>query len=459
MVASESVELAERAETLARLQEALQAGNLREAKELAGLVRPPEVLEIWEELSAEEHFILLEVLPPQEATEVLSNLELEDQVELLRTIPPLRAAELLARLAPDDLADLAGTMREDDPELAELLFKRLPLEVQDQLARLTEYQEDEAGGLMTPDFVALRAEMTVDQVLRFLRRAGPDAETVYYLYVVDSEQKLLGVLSLRDLIVAPLSTRVQEIMKPDAIYVHTDTDQEEVAHLMRDYDLSVLPVVDESERLVGIVTIDDVLDVIEEEVTEDIYRLGAVEAPDLVYSRSSVTELWLARVRWLFVLVVAGVFTSSILAGFESVLAAVTALSFYIPVLLGTGGNTGNQSATLIIRALATRDLEPSDWLKVLGKEVAVGLLLGAVLATLIAIKVIFDGNTGLTWVVALSLLALVLVANLVGALLPLLLRRLGVDPALISNPLVATASDLSGLLIYLAVARYLLDL
>uniref|UniRef100_UPI00257F43B3 magnesium transporter n=1 Tax=Oceanithermus sp. TaxID=2268145 RepID=UPI00257F43B3 len=295
------------------------------------------------------------------------------------------------------------------------------------------------------------------EVLQFLRRAAPDAETVYYLYVLDDEGHLVGVLSLRDLIVADPSMRVAEIMNPDVIHVTTGTDQEEVARVMADYDLTVVPVTDDAGRLVGIVTIDDVIDVLEEEATEDIHRLGAVDAPELVYSRSSPWELWSARARWLVILIVTGMFTSTILAGFSSVLEATTALAFYIPVLLGTGGNTGNQSSTLIVRALATRDIDLSDWPHVLFKELGVGVLLGLTLSALIALKVALDGFLGVTPVVALALFLLVIVANLAGALLPIALEKLGLDPALISNPLIATISDVSGLVIYLSVARVLL--
>jgi magnesium transporter len=252
---------------------------------------------------------------------------------------------------------------------------------------------------------------------------------------------------------------VAEIMNPKVVYVRTDTDQEEVARLMADYDFTVLPVVDEEGRLMGIVTVDDVLDVLEEEATEDIHKLAAVDVPDLVYSQASPLQLWLARVRWLIILILTGMVTSSILQGFESVLEAVTALAFYVPVLLGTGGNTGNQSATLIIRALATRDLELKDWRKVLLKESLVGVLLGLTLALLLLLKVRLDGHPALLPVVGLALFLLVLFANLVGSMLPMVLRRFGVDPALVSNPLIATLSDVMGLLIYLSVARLILGI
>lgn len=443
---------------LSPLFQALEEGDTLTLKRLLEDVHPQDLLALWDELKGEHRYVLLTLLPKAKAAEVFANLPPEAQAEYLKTLPPWRVQELLEELSLDDLADALQAVEEEDPELARRLKEALDPKTRAEVEELTRYEEDEAGGLMTPEYVAVREGMTVEEVLRFLRRAAPDAETIYYLYVVDEEGRLKGVLSLRDLIVADPRTRVAEILNPKVVYVRTDTDQEEVARLMADYDFTVLPVVDEEGRLVGIVTVDDVLDVLEEEATEDIHKLAAVDVPDLVYSQAGPVQLWLARVRWLVILILTGMVTSSILQGFESVLEAVTALAFYVPVLLGTGGNTGNQSATLIIRALATRDLDLRDWRRVFLKEVAVGLLLGLALSLLLAGKVYWDGHPLLLPVVGLALVLIVFFANLVGAMLPFLLRRLGVDPALVSNPLVATLSDITGLLIYLSVARLLLE-
>ena len=446
-------------EALDRIREALELGEVAELERLAASVPVHELLEGWDALPGEHQYVLLTVLPPAKAAEILAQLESEAQLAFLETLPRFQVRGILAELDPDDLTDLLQAAREEKPELFAELIELLDPETRAQVHRLLAYEEDEAGGLMTPEYVAVRAGMTVEEVLAFLRRAAPDAETIYYIYVVDDAGRLIGVLSLRDLIVADPATRVKEIMNENVVFVTTETDQEEVARLMADYDFTVLPVVDEDQRLVGIVTIDDVIDVLEEEATEDIYRLGAVEAPELVYSRSGVLELWSARVRWLVILILTGMVTSTILGHFESVLKAATALAFYLPVLLGTGGNSGSQAATIIVRALGTRDVEIKDWPRILFKELGVGTLLGLTLSALIAAKVALDGQFGITPAVALSLFLLVVVANLAGSLLPLLLARLGIDPALISNPLIATVSDISGLLIYLSVAQLLLGL
>lgn len=444
---------------LTTIRSALAEGETGKLREVLEEARVQEILEIFDELPGEERYILFTLLSKDKAAQTFSELSPELQAEYLKTLPPWRVQEILEELSLDDLADALQAVEEEDPELARRLKAYLDPKTRAEVEALTRYEEDEAGGLMTPEYVAVRASMTVDEVLRFLRRAAPDAETIYYLYVVDDEGRLIGVLSLRDLIVADPKTRVKEIMNPDVVHVRTDTDQEEVARLMADYDFTVLPVVDEEGRLAGIVTIDDVVDVLEEEATEDIHKLAAVDVPDLVYSKAGPFELWLARLRWLVILILTGMVTSSILQGFASVLEAATALAFYLPVLLGTGGNTGNQSATLIIRALATRDLEAKDWKAILFKESLVGSLLGGSLALLLGGKVALDGHAALLPVVGLALFLLVLFANLVGAMFPLILRRFGVDPALVSNPLIATLSDVLGLLIYLFVARLILHL
>jgi len=441
------------------LQEALAEGDARLVRQALGELYPQELLDHWDELSREHRFTVLTLLPPEEAAEVFSHLEEDEQAELLKALPPWRVKELLGELSLDDLTDALQAVEEENPQQAEALLDQLDPETRAEVEELSEYEEDEAGGLMTPEYIALRDSMTVDEVFRFLRRAAPDAEQVYYLYVVDAANRLEGVVSLRDLIVADPKTKVREIMNPDVVRVRTDTDQEEVARLMADYNFTVLPVVDEEGVLSGIITIDDVVDVIQEEATEDIYRLGAVESPELVYSRSSVWDLWSARVRWLVILIVGAMFSSSILESFQNTLQAVTALTFYITILLGAGGNTGNQSSTLIVRALATGDVRGRDWWRILLKELSVGAMLGVTLAILLSIKVLIDGHGEILLVVAASLAVLMTVTNILGALLPIGIKKIGLDPALISNPLIATLSDITGLMIYLSMARWLLHL
>ena len=438
---------------------ALQEADALQVKAALEQLHPQELLEVWPEFAKEHRLPILTLLSPAEAADVFSHLEQEEQAELLEALPPWRVKEILDELSLDDLTDAIQAVEDEDPAQAQALLQQLDPETRAEVEELSEYDDDEAGGIMTSEYIAVRSAMRVEEVFRFLRREAPDAEQIYVLYVVDAAEKLEGALSLRDLIIADPKTKVAEIMNPDVVFVRDDTDQEEVARRMADYNFTVLPVVDENQTLVGIITIDDVIDVIEEEATEDIYKMGGVESPELVYSKSSVWVLWSARIRWLVILIVGAMFSSTILEGFSTTLQAVTALTFYITILLGAGGNTGNQSSTLIVRALAMGDVRGRDSWRILGKEALVGLMLGVSLAALLSLKIIYDGHADIVWVVVGSLIALTTVTNILGALLPIGIKKLNLDPALISNPLIATLSDITGLLVYLSVARLLLNI
>jgi magnesium transporter len=408
-------------------------------------VRPQELLELWRDLERDEQTQLVGALAPDQAAELVSNLGEEEQSGLLEGLAAPEARAVLEELDPDDLADALQALEENDPEHAEAVKALLGPEVRAVAEALASYEEEEAGGLMTPEFVSLAASMTVQRALEFLREASPDAETIYYLYVVDAERRLRGVLSLRQLIVAAPSTRVGDIMDADVVRVTTGTDQEEVARIIADYDLSVLPVVDETDRLVGIVTVDDVLDVVELEATEDIHRLGAAPV-DVDYARARPWLLFRKRVPWLVLLVVSMTLTFNVISYFEDILAEVVILAAFIPLLIGTGGNVGAQVATLVVRALATRDLELRDYLGVLGKEIATGLLLGLAFGLFIMVYVlVFQPEPRIAVALGITMLLIALTANLVGASLPFLFTRMGIDPALTSSPGITTVMDVVG--------------
>jgi magnesium transporter len=428
-------------------------------REFVAEVRPQELLEHWPDLNAEERARLVAALPPEKAAELVSNLTEEEQSGLLEVLHPPAARAVLEELDPDDLADALQALQDHDPEHAEAVKALLGPEVRAVAEALASYEEEAAGGLMTPEFVSLAASMTVERALEFLRKASPDAETIYYLYVVDRDHRLLGVLSLRELIVAAPATRIGDIMDPDVVRVTTGTDQEEVARIIADYDLSVLPVVDDGDRLVGIVTVDDVLDVVELEATEDIHRLGAAPV-DVDYARARPWLLFRKRVPWLVLLVVSMTLTFNVISHFEGVLAEVVILAAFIPLLIGTGGNVGAQVATLVVRALATRDLEPRDYLGVLWKEIATGLMLGAAFGAFITGYVLlFQPEPRIAAALGITMLLIALTANLVGASLPFLFRRLNIDPALTSSPGITTIMDVVGLLIYFHVVIWVLQL
>ncbi len=429
------------------------------SRQLLAELRPQELIEHWPDLDADQRARLIAALPTENAAELVSNLPEEEQSGLLEVLAPREATAVLEELDPDDLADALQALEEHDPEHAAAVKDLLGPETRAIVETLASYEEEAAGGLMTPEFVSLTASMTVGQALEFLRRASPDAETIYYLYVVDRNRRLLGVLSLRELIVAAPTTRIGDIMDPDVVRVATGTDQEEVARIIADYDLSVLPVVDEADRLVGIVTVDDVLDVVELEATEDIHRLGAAPV-DLDYARAKPFLLFRKRVPWLVLLVVSMTLTFNVISYFEDIIAEVVILAAFIPLLIGTGGNVGAQVATLVVRALATRDLELRDYLRVLVKEVGTGLLLGLAFGVFImGYVLLFQPEPRIALALGITMLLIALTANLVGASLPFLFRRFGIDPALTSSPGITTVMDVVGLLIYFHVVIWILRL
>lgn len=423
---------------------------------LAGL-RPQQLLELWYQLEPEERDRVLAALLPEAAAELISNFSGEEQPEALQALTLPQVAEVLEELSPDDLADALQALEIHDPGQAQDVKDLLDPETLAVASALAGYDEDEAGGLMTPEFISVRATMTAEQVLAFLRKASPDAETIYYIYVVDREGKLRGVLSLRQLIVAPSGTRVSEIMDSDAVFIRTDTDQEQVAQVMADYDLSVIPVVDEGERLVGIVTVDDVLDVVTDEATEDIHRMGAAPI-DIDYVRANPWLLFRKRASWLVLLVVSMTLTFNVINHYEHVLAEVVILAAFIPLLIGTGGNVGSQVATLVVRALATRELELKDYFKVFWKEFKTGLLLGLAFGAFMTVYVLaFRAEPRIAVALGITMVLIALCANLVGASLPFLFRRMGIDPALTSSPGITTVMDVVGLLIYFRVVIWVL--
>jgi magnesium transporter len=428
---------------------------------LAGIlqgIHPSQILEVWHDLDTEQREQVLEALNPDAAADLLSKLSWKEQPELLEALPSAQVTQVLEELDPDDLADTLQALEDWDPERTAEVRALLDPQILAIAESLSEYDEEEAGGLMTPDFVSVRATMTGDQVLAFLRHASPDAETIYYLYVVDDRNRLKGVLSLRELIVSPPHTRVSEMMDTHVIAVGTDTDQEEVARIMADHDFAVLPVVDPDGRLVGIVTVDDVLDVVTDEASEDIHRLGGAPI-DLDYVRANPWLLFRKRASWLILLVVSMTLTFNVINHYEQVLAEIVILAAFIPLLIGTGGNVGAQVATLVVRALATRELELRDYLMVFWKELRTGILLGVAFGVFMAFYVLlFRAEPRIAVTLGITMVLISITANLVGASLPFLFRRVGIDPALTSSPGITTVMDVLGLLIYFRIVLWILS-
>lgn len=412
----------------------------------------------WAILSPEERLEAVQQLAHDDAEQFFQQLDAVDQAEMLQQLAPQDRSRYLASLPPDDLADIFQKL---DERAQKVVFTSLAPEDLVEVKELAAYDWDDAGGVMTPDFAHVLPDMTVDKAIVSLRlQLRENPETLRYVYVLERDGELAGVVSFRSLFGASSLARVRDLMDTDLVTVREETDQEEVARIMRDHGLAAIPVIDPRERMKGIITSDDVIEIMEEEATEDIQKLAAVAPTEIDYVRANVGLLWRRRVGWLLVLLVAGVLTSFIMERFEDTLQQSILLAFYVPLLMGAGGNTGTQSAMLVIRSLATGDLHARNWARVLLKEIAVGMLLALMLAVLLGTLGYFSDHGGprVAVVLAATMATVVLWANLVGAALPVLIRAMRLDPAVVSAPLITTLVDISGIAIYLTIAGWVLS-
>jgi magnesium transporter len=418
-----------------------------------------ELIELWEDLDEEEELKIFSVMDQDRKLDLMTSLPYSRQEQLIKSLTGESARALLAAMDPDDLTDFIQAV---SPEVREAVWNALSPEAREETQFLLKYDYDDAAGLMTTRFLAIRPNQKVGQALRWLRRNLGDVETVYSIFVVDPLKRLVGVVSLRDLLAAEDDELVRNVMVRQVISVYQDTDQEETAKILETHDLLALPVVDRMNRLLGIVTFDDIIDVIREEQSEDVYKMGAVSASRETYLESSVFALVRRRIPWLVVLLLAATLTTNVIASYSSVLQAAVVLAFFIPIVTGTGGNSGTQSATLMIRGLATGELRFHDIWRILLKEAAVGLLIGTCLGVLtLGRAMILPPRIPLNeaMAVATAMFFVVIVATLVGTLAPMLIARLRLDPAVMAGPLMATLIDVSGLTIYFQTAKLLLGL
>jgi magnesium transporter len=424
---------------------------------------PAESAEMLDDLEAAEVTFVLGLFEPRQATEVFCYLEPEKQDGIAETMDQTQFAQLLTVMSHDERADLVSRLSEPRVEQIMPLLARAERE---DIRLLSAYREGTAAGaIMTSDYATLRPDETVHDAIDHLRHEAPNKETIYYCYVVDDNRHLIGFVSLKDLILAPPSRLVSDVMQTDVVSAHLDDDQESVAEKLREYDLIALPIVDSDNRLVGIVTHDDVLDVIVDEATEDVQRLGGMEPLEEGYLDTPFLTLWTKRGVWLGVLFLGGSLTATALAGYHKVFEGVPPLVFFVPLIISAGGNCGSQSATLITRALALGELNPSDWFRVFRHEVLMGLtlgfslgLLGYGLAWLMPSSFLGDiSAVALAGTVSASVATVVIWGNLVGALTPLILKRIGFDPALMSNPMISSLVDVTGIVAYFGIAKWIL--
>ena len=423
-----------------------------------------DVRDAWAVLTLDERREGFALLAREDASEFFLSLSARDQADLLLEIWPGERRAWIRLLPPDDAADLIQEAPEDHRDA---LLALLDDSTRKEVVALLAYAEDDAGGLMNPRYARLRPEMSVDEAISYLRRqTRENMETIYYVYVLDPGQRLLGVVSFRDLFSAPPQKRVRDIMAQGVVTVPEEMDQEQVSQLFAQHNFLAMPVVDRDQRVVGIVTVDDIVDVVQEEATEDIQKLGGMAALGEPYLETSFIQMVRKRAGWLAALFIGEMLTATAMAHYQDEIARAVVLALFIPLIISSGGNSGSQASTLVVRAMALGELKLRDWWRVVRRELAAGLALGAILATIGLCRIaVWQGlfqAYGIHWIpvagtVALSLMGVVLLGTLAGSMLPMLLQRLGVDPASASAPFVATLIDVSGLVIYFTVAHLLL--
>jgi magnesium transporter len=423
-----------------------------------------ELRDAWALLSGAERIEGFHQVDPADADDFFLGLSSREQAQMLLAMQPGERRVWFRMLAPDDAADVVQEVpREDRGTLLELLDDASRGEVTALLA----YAEDAAGGLMSPRFARLRPEMTVDEAVRYLRRQARERlETIYYAYVLDQEQRLCGVVSFRDLFAAQPNTLLADVMHTSVVSVADDLDEESVARIMAEHDLNAVPVVDEQGRMKGIVTIDDVVDVVQQAATEDIQKLGGQEALETPYMQTALVSLIKKRAGWLAVLFIGEMLTASAMGSYEGEIARAVVLALFVPLIISSGGNSGSQATTLIIRAMALGEIELRDWWRICRRELAAGFFLGLILATLGFLRIVLwqgmfhtygEHYLAVALTVAVSLVGVVTWGTVSGSMLPFLIRKIGFDPASASAPFVATLVDVCGLMIYFNIGRILL--
>lgn len=444
---------------LPELREMLAEGDEAGLHDVVSELHAATIADFSEGLSNEETWRLLEHAPLARQAEVFAYFPLAKQVEMVNGLGRERISKLIEEMAADNRLALLKRL---EPELVESLLPLVAKAERQDIRLQLSYPEHSAGALMTTEYASLPADATVADAIAQLRLQAPTSETIYYIYVLDAERHLLGFVSLRDLILAKPTVLVADIMQRDLVRVFVDQDQEQVAQELARYDFLAIPVVDNHRRLVGIITHDDVMDVVVEEATEDALRMGGVGAMEDDYLDAPFTTIWRKRSMWLSCLFVAELFTFTALANYEEELESVLVLSLFVPLVISTGGNSGSQAATLITRAMALGQLGPRDWWGVLKHELLMGLALGATLGAIGLIRALMTpasirGNAsawGLAMVISQAVAAICLWGTLVGSMLPLVFKRLGFDPGYASSPFVATFVDVTGIVIYFTIAK-----
>lgn len=438
--------------------------ELLDTKQYTGLrqqlmeMNEADIAAIMEEMEESEMLKIFRILPKDLAAEVFAYMEVENQQFIITSLSERDAANIINNLMADDATDL---LEEMPANVVKKLLSLASPEARRDINHLLQYPEASAGSIMTVEFVDLKENLTVENAIERIRMVGVDSETINICYVLDSRRTLIGTVALRNLLLSPPDAIIGDIMEEHVISVTTMMDQEEVARRFSKYDFTSMPVVDRENRLVGIITVDDIVDILTQEATEDIERMVAIVPSDKSYMRTGIFETWKKRIPWLLLLMVSATFTERIIASAEDALSACVILTAYIPMLMGTGGNAGGQSSGTIIRGLSLNEIEFEDMLSVVWKEFRVALLCGLTLFCVCFTKLIFFDKVGfsIAIVICLTLICTLLIAKIVGSILPMLAQKVGLDPAVMASPFITTIVDALSLIIYFNIATKLLKL
>ena len=436
----------------------LEKKDFKGLREYLSGFNPADIAILLSEIPEESLTLVFRLLPKELAAETFVEMDSDEQEFLLKAFSDKEIKEVLDELYIDDTVDIIEEM---PANVVRRILANTDSEMRAQINEILHYPKDSAGSIMTTEFVDLQKDMTVAAAFEKIRRVGVDKETIYTCYVIDKNRHLLGLISVKTLLLANMKSIIGDIMETNVISVSTMQDKEEVGENFIKYGFLALPVVDNENRLVGIVTIDDAIDVIQEENTEDIEKMAAITPTDKTYMKTGIFETWLKRIPWLLLLMISATFTGKIITSFENALAAQVALTAFIPMLMDTGGNAGSQASVSIIRGLALNEIEFRDIFKIWGKEIVVAVLCGITLAAANFVKILLIDRVemAVAAVVCITLLATITIAKFVGCTLPILAKRLGFDPAVMASPFITTIVDALSLLVYFNIATAMLHM
>lgn len=440
------------------VKELLETKQYTSLRQKLAEVNEADIAGLMEELEQEDMLKVFRILPKDLAADVFSYLEVENQQIIITSLSDKEAANIINNLMADDATDL---LEEMPANIVKKLLANANPETRRDINHLLRYPEDSAGSIMTVEYVDLKESLTVEEAIARIRKVGLDSETINICYVLDAQRKLVGTVALRYLLLSAPEERIGDIMHENVISIHTLMDQEEAAAQFKKYDFTSMPVVDNENRLVGIITVDDIVDIMEEEATEDIEKMAAIMPSDKPYMKTGIWETYKKRIPWLLLLMVSATFTGQIINSFQEALSVCTVLTMFIPMLMDTGGNAGGQASVTIIRGLSLGEIGYRDVMRIVWKEMRVALMCGVTLAGANFIKLLWFDRVGMTvaLVVCLTLVVAVMLAKVIGCTLPILAKRIGFDPAVMASPFITTIVDALSLLVYFQIAKQLLGI